>query len=186
MMPMTPERHAHALNPQAVRPLPFRRRGADRDRVSSITSSMLRGDRLDAPLIEPQPIEQRGRSGAAARAAAMSCCVGGEDARRTARAPPPPPPRARRSSALLGASASTAAAASGRLAEPLHQLAERSAFMAWRSRAALPAPQRRSPGLLAHQHQVVAVNHLVAAAKAEELSISADLRPMMRAASASE
>ena len=52
------ERHAHALDPEAVRPLPLRHRGADRiGEPDDVFDAQCH--RLDALLIETQAIEQR-------------------------------------------------------------------------------------------------------------------------------
>src|SRR5207248_7844182 len=73
------EWHDHALDPEPVRPLPLRARRSDRIAQLDYRVDAL-GDRLDAPLIEAQPLEARSGEPRRARRRHVAL-VGGEDRR---------------------------------------------------------------------------------------------------------
>ncbi len=114
------ERHAHALDGEAVRPRPFGQHGADgigkgRDLLQPL------GHRLDALVVELQPVEQRARHPPAppplgSRHVARHWRPGSP--RSPVASPPPPPP----APCLHRGRASASSAAAARAASPMARI----------------------------------------------------------------
>ena len=161
-----PERHDDALDPQPVGAAPLGRDAADgigkrHHRIDP------RGDRIDAPLIETQPLEARPGHMSRARRGHVTL-VRREDRAR---------PRAyggrrrRERRIFLGARSERQRLRRREraAAESLHQLAN--VCRVHRSGRRLRRGGARDRGaLLPQQYQIVAVDHFIAAAEAEDLA----------------
>ena len=181
------ERHAPRARSRARSAAAMRPRRVPIGSGSATTSSMPRGDRLDALRVEAAAARAARRSVSGARAAARSRALAARIVRaarahRGARRPP-----ARRSSARCGASASTAAsrerlAPSPSISSP--RLACCMARRSWPAAAPSASRARRRPGAAAPGRRDESSRR--GRGSRGCASISEDWRPMMRAASASE
>ncbi len=167
MMPMTPSGTRTRWILQAIRPLPLGRRGADR--IGQ------RHDVLDASwpsprtrsLIERQPVEQRAAQLRGSRRRHVAR-IGREDRARRRRGSPPAAADERGVLRVGAGQRQHGSGGNGIAPEPLHQLAELRARPARRSSISLPDAFAAAAALLVEEHEVVAMDHLIAPAKAED------------------